>query len=69
MTTAKQIAEKFNISSYLTKDVAFELGNGDNFFTLENDQIICISENHPAFLELIDNGFETDLMKYLKKIN
>ena len=69
MKTATQIAEKFNIEAYSNKDLAFENGSGDNFFTLENGLIICISENHPAFLELINNGFDDDVTKYLIKKN
>jgi hypothetical protein len=67
MKTAIEITEKFNIKSYSNKDDAFENGNGDNFFNLENGQIVCISENHPVYLELINNGFEDELTIYLIK--
>jgi hypothetical protein len=66
MKTAIQITEKFNIASYSTKDAAFENGNGDSFFTLENGQIICVSENHPVYAELVDNGFDEEYTIYLK---
>jgi len=53
--------------SYQSKDDAFQFGEGDNFFILENGEFICVSENNPIFEEMINAGMKTELMIYLEK--
>lgn len=63
-----EILKKANFpQSYPTQDLAFENGTGDNFFPLPDGNMICISENDPLFIELIEAGFKTLIQLFLEK--
>ena len=65
-----EILKTLNLpQSYLTQAEAFEFGTGDNFFPLPDGTMICISENHELFMQLVNAGFKTLLELHREKYN
>jgi len=65
-----EILKTLNLpTSYLTQADAFEFGTGDRFFPLPDGTMICISENHELYMQLVNAGFKTLTMLYIEKHN